>query len=445
MDAIRTYDSTVANVNTMPDLTVHIRHRKETFTGCDRFLESSVQTLRYRNMGTKNAAWDMEQSLTIGDIPISLHEQYYAGTGYVTVNGSSFCAQLPQHTYKDRYIPAAPIEAQKYSNVTAITNADTVTLYFRNPTAPESWLHADDWIFLNAKGSATLDLRGKLLMSEYSAAVTLNGTYIRHTVAVEIDYGDKSSFDLPTNLSGYTQISYFDGPRLLETGCGYILSSQNTTSVCESSISFEGFGDIRKERIFVNMSQGAQWSARMDSVTDLSNTSRSGDITQIHKKELFVEGRYTHQINQNTPAEQQEITQEIMQKWCQDILLGTALQTKHISDTSVLETDSTLRISFCADAGFAKYISENTFLTLYDSAMIFDGTAQEETSEAYIELSKFTGLPTAAGIHYCGTYELDGIHYTLTARSSQTYTLASAQAYQWIYAKTGADQAPVLH
>ena len=438
-EALLRYQEAMPKTDT-PDLVIKIKHEKETSVNGEGFLETATQTLRYKDRGSASFVGIMQEQRTIGDYSISIEEAYANGTGYFTVQGSKFSGVLSAEDYLNRYVPAVLIDPSLYENITANKDGALTTITFSDAKAPESWMKEHNSGFLRAEGSVQLTPNDLLHESNYVVSYSTNGTYIRHSITVTIDLEDSLGMYPPFDEDSYTSITYLDGPRMLEIACGYILSSSNITSTFNSHISCDAFGDTREEQIFLNMTEGTAWSARLDTDVTLTNTGREGDVSQLSKTELFTNGNYTVFTNGIEDSDITPVDQETFQTWCNDILVGTIMLPQYLSDVALLETAEVLHISYTANEDFVQHIGQNACQTLYREPELLTQLAQAHTTdhlEAYMDFDLSTGLPISAGIRYKGTYIINDVPYLLVFEADQSYNVLSRTAYNAIYEKAG--------
>ena len=242
--------------------------------------------------------------------------------------------------------------------------------------------------------------------------------------------------DIPEDPSGYTQIQYLDGPRMLEMACGYLLAADFVTAKYTSDISYQAYGDSLSEEVVINTHSGNTWGARIDTKIALNNTSIGQVVSEATQTERFVDGNYS--ISINGASAEETLTEAQMREICRNQLVGTIMLPEYIQTAKVKETKNSIRITFTAGEDFAKLIRSDICQRLYQEPDLPEQLSQKYKTaqlECYLVLDKESGLPTSAGITYEGIYSKDEIHYKMTSQTHQTYDLVSETAYTAIHKK----------
>ena len=439
-DALARYQNAISAITAQTDIAINITQSKETTINGEGFSETATQTLQYKGLGKATFTGVMTEERTIGSHTVTIEEAYRDNTGYFTVQGSKFSGALTAEEYLDRYVPAILISPDLYETVSASMSDAVTTIMFSSAKAPETWMQENSASFLNAEGSVRLSEDDRILQNTYSITYSSDETAIHYSVTVVFDSPNTVNTPSSIQASDYTPIEYLDGPRLLETACGYILSAGNITSTYTSQIFCEAFGDMREEQTLLNMSDSDNWAARLDTDITVTNAGREGDITQLAKTELFNNGTYTATTN-GVSSDVGAVNMETMKSWCSDILVGTIMLPQYLSGASSVTSDKILHITYTANEDFVELIGENTCQILYQTPELLSQLTEAHTTdnlEAYLELDMQTGLPISAGIHYRGTYTINGLPYLLTAEFDQVYDVLSQTAYDTIHEKSGA-------
>lgn len=125
-----------------------------------------------------------------------------------------------------------------------------------------------------------------------------------------------------------------------------------------------------------------------------------------------------------------------MKNICRDQLIGTILLPQYITGATIKQTKTGYRINFSTNEQFAKLIQSDICQKLYQDPDMPEQLSQEYKTKkltCYLDFDEDMLLPTAAGISYSGTYQKDGISYSMTSDTKQTYDLLSLTAYSTIH------------
>lgn len=421
------YQEAVNRLNGQENIQLHISYDKSTAMGTQIFRERSQQTLTYEGLGTDEMKGYMEQELLIGEYPVSITELFSDGTGYFTVDGNGFQGSMTQEEYMARYIPAATVSPELYAKVQGTSTKKEAVIRFTYGAAAESWAAKSGMKDIASEAIVYLDTDGNLTKTEYLLSYVLQDAKISITATVEIQQPEQIT--LPDNLENYTPVAYLDGPRELEIACGHLLTANCATAAYTDTISCEAFGDIRKQSIDVSTCSTDAWNARVDTKVTLENNSKQGIAATTQKTETFENNTYTVQIDGGSPTTG-DVSAKDMQSYCHDILVATIMLPDHITDAKVSQTDNAYHIEYTGNEDFAKMLSDEACVTLYQKADTLTMIAQSYDTNSvscYLTVDKVTGLPTASGFSYDGTYIISDLPYKLSYQADQSYDLLTEE------------------
>lgn len=424
------YSDAVDALSAASDLVLTISSTTQTTVSDKVFLEISQQILSCQDLGTQNFRARLDETLTIDSLSVNISEFFAYGTGYVILEDGRFSAQLTSEDYLSRFAPAILLDAQLYGSITGVDAGDTYVLSFAHPSSGEAWALNDGANLLEASGTAYVTHDGQLIKSIYSVSYTNENASYRQTVVVEA-ISSPVDIALPDDITLFTAIEYFDGPRLLERSTGYLLQAQQVSAQYRDSSYFQAFGDKYVKEISLHSHKGETWSAKVETTETFTNESKLDQTTQHSKSELFADNVYTVSQNGAPPVVNTGITVDDMYNYCRNLLVSTVMLSRYVAGTQLSESESTLRITFTANEAFAQLVSSNTCRALYKEPEMLNTLAQTNTTdilECYLELDRGTGLPVSSGITYSGTYIIEGLPYKLQFQADQIYDLLSNTA-----------------
>ena len=431
--AISLYESAVASVDKMTDISLTVTQTKTTTVSGDAISEESRQKIIYTGIGTEQMQGYVDQTLSIGSHIISIQEQYEDNVGYFTVAGIPFRGKITQEEYLSRYVPAVPITLLDYGTISATADKNGTKILFSDAVSPEKWLATEVTQFHTSGATAFLDADGQLIRSDYNTAYSHDGVDFHIHTTVEIHRNEKSTIPSLSDKKTYTKIDYLDGPRMLEVACGYLMAADSVTANYTHDISYQAYGDSLTEKVILNTHKQDTWAARLDTKFVFNNTSLDQAVSEATQTERFVNGEYS--ISINGEQGKQTLTEEEMKDLCRRQLIGAVMLPDYISGAKVKNAKNNLRITFTAGEDFAALIRTDICQRLYQE----ESPSQKyktATMQCYLEIDKTSGLPTAAGVSYEGVYQKDGIRYLMTSHTHQTYDLVSDTAYRAIYEKS---------
>lgn len=422
------YQEAVNRLNGQQDLKLNITYDKSTSIDGNIFRERSTQTVTYQDLGTDQMRGFAEETIQIGDHAFHITELYADGIGFFTVDDAPFQGSITKEEYLARYIPAATISAELYAGIDGTSTKKGAVIQFSQAALAESWVREDGMENLTAEGTAQLDAQGNLTKTVYLLSYTRGHASITLTATVSIEQAEP--VQLPQDTAIYTKISYLDGPRMLETACGYLLSTDTVTAAHADNISCEAFGDVREQTIQVRTTDGATWTAAVDTTVTVENSSKTGSSATTKKAEVFENGTYTAKIDENDPTVSDQIGAADMRQYCRDILVATIMLPEYITDVKLTDTETALRIDFTASEAFAKMLSAEACATLYQKEDVLNGISQSYRTDSvscYLTIDKQFGFPAASGFSYSGTYTISDLPYKLQYKADQNYTILTTE------------------
>lgn len=439
-DAKKLYKSSLSNISDAQDLLLKINKTQAMTVGSSIFYETSQQTRSYAGIGLESMRIGLTETLSIDNYDIQISEVFTEGTVYTELNGSCFSGKINMADYLVRLSPAILINADLYESITATDTGNGYAVDFKQPYAAESWAMADTCTFVDATGTAYISYEGRLTKSIYNLTYDLESIRFQTSWTVEPNLSS-GNVEIPKDTSLYTPIDYLDGPFMLERASGYLLQSKNISGYYSDSIYFQAFGDARTQNITIHTAAGNAWSALVDTQTVLKNDSRVDQDSQLQKTELYTDNVYYVSTNGSETTANLEVSADAMRSYCRNLLVGTVMLPQYVAGAQFTESDGVLHIVFSASDAYSELISSNAGQTMYQQPELLNKLAQSSTTDTlqcYLDLDKNTGLPVGSGIHYSGTYTIEGIPYELRYKADQAYHISSQNAEAEINKAAGA-------
>lgn len=435
--AQKKYQKALETLSEESDYTLRITIDKNTTINETFFSEQRRQTLTYRHMGTPDMQASMEETSTIGSQSTAIEEHYANNMAYFSVNGNCFKGAMTAQEYIARYIPAAPLDISLYEHITAQEKDGVVTIQLSQPSKSESWALPDGASMMVASGSVLLDASGALTQSTYDLTYTYGTASVELAATVLIEPNAGNSVEFPADTSGYTKLTYLDGPRLLEQACGYLLQSSLLSADSTSSITSHASGIHRVQSSQLHLhTQDSALSAVLDASAAVTDYSLGGETSYYSQQETFLDGAYHIAINNGTPTADSEITSETMRSYCQDLLVNSILLPEYIKDTSLTDLGSVYLLELTASKELVQLMNEHACQTLYDDPSFLtnlSSASQLYDAECYLAIDKYTGLPTASGIRCSSEYTIEDFVYPFNVQTDTAYSPASLSARTAIY------------
>ena len=426
------YADSLSGIHAAQDIILNISITRETAVNDAVFTETTQQQLAYLGIGTENICASLNETICIDDYTIGTSEIYSDSTCYVTVNDSAFSGTITPEDYRARFAPAILLDLSRYQNITGFNTGTNYMIRFEQPMEAESWAMPEDAILISAEGTAFVSYDGILTGSIYVLSFQQGYAEIKLTYQV---YAEPVAVNiaLPEDNTQYQEITDLDAPRMLERATGYLLQADHVSAKYRDDIYCEAFGDRKIQEIALHtIMENNVWSALVKTQSHLTNESKVGSDSQSEKSELFKDGNYQSAINDGQWITNSGVTEENMQNYCKNLLIGTVMLPQYITGAQIEENENVIRIVFTGSEAFAPLICSNICQTLYQQPELLNDIAQSSATnslQCYLELDRNTSLPIASGIHYEGTFTVEGVPYVLRFQADQIYDILSQSAH----------------
>lgn len=386
--------------------------------------EEIRQTVTCWDAGTERARIYTEQKVQLGDYNFSSTAYYKDGCGYYTVGNGAFTAEIKQEAFLRDTVPQILLELSRYADISAVQNENAVTIHFAAPTSAETWLDIAPADFLDASGTARIDLEGRLMESSYTVFYMHGGYLAEQTISMKV-LPELSAAE-PVIADIYTAISDPQIPLLLERSCGYLMQFKEFSATMEETVACDAYGEERHQKTFLQMTGSPQEvSAEIAVDITLINHNRAGQKTDSKYLMQYHDGKYSTYLDGEC-LEEQIATADAMRDFCTDQLLGTVLLTEHIAAAEITDRGAEYILTFTASDAFAEQLWWRNLQFLYsDESLLQDYEAftPVNSAEAYLAIDRETGLPTASGITGESVFSVQGYEYRLESQAVQEYCL----------------------
>jgi len=434
-DAAEHYAHAVDVLKSTKDLTMQVNISTKTQIGDQTYTQISDQTVSYTDLHTEAMTANVEERLTVGSQKVNITEIYGNNTVYITMLGSNFKGNCTSDEFLACQVPIIALDPAHYESISGTIRHNTSIIRFTQANAAENWALPANCEFVDAEGTAWLDQNDQLLKCRYFLTYRTTGATVVKEYNITRKTNSNITVKLPETPDSYTFLSAPYAPRMLEIAAGYLTQEGSITAKYDEQILCEAFGDTRIREIRINMHADTDWSARLDTSITLTNSSREDEIVYLTQSETFLDGEHMVSSNGADPELDATVTEDLFHNYCHELLIGTIMQLRYITDAAQNEESDVYHIEFLANEDFARYVSSYACQSLYQDGGILDALADNySTSDirCYLNISKSTGLPTAAGIYFCGNYTIRGLQYQLIYQADQIYTIPGENAQQAI-------------
>ena len=439
-DPRASYEDAVSALNARSDLQLHMQISREVTAGNEVFTSSSQQSVTLQNRKAGQLRARITETATYGDYTTDISEIYIDGTAYSTVYGCNFSCEMTGDEFTARYLPVILLEAANYETVVW---EDRQMLSFSNATMPEDWLPEEAETLIYAEGTATLDSSGNLTAVSFDTAYRCSGVTVSIQVAQTLKSSDDTVITAPIDPSAYTPITCLDIPKRMEQSYGYLLQADTVTVTTQKSSVSQAAGIALNQQIDIN-TYGLEMFQVEQSVYQ---TDYTGESYTENFLELFQDGTYTASSNGGAPEPNTLITAAGMQEYVQTYLFSLIPDLRYLAEARCTDLGSCLLIEYTGTEALAQIYCQETNQLLFSDENFLDNMASDSETlalDAYLAIDKYTGLPTAAGISYVGSHNINGISYLLTAQSDQSLDLASLDSHEAITNLSSPDTPPEI-
>ena len=419
------YQQAASNVKAAESITMRLKSKTVISAG-GLFTEESSQILAYKGYGSEDMSVTMDQTLSFGTTEVTSRELYSDGMGYFTVNGNKFMGPMTADDCIARYTPVSLLEPSLYNSIESTITDGYTRIGFSQATAAESWAIPDGAQLIEACGLAVLDSNGKLTYCRYDITYSHGSASVTQSVTAFIDTDTEINVVIPSETAGYVGLNVPAVPLLLEQACGYLLQADHVKATVAESIVCQAFGISRNENTQMTVSgKGSHLNVQLDTTVVQADQSHGSNTATITQSERFQDGVYTVTTDGSDPVANDSVTDDSMQTYCQDILVGSIMLPAHITAATTTVTDTSILLHFTGAETLAEAMCANACQVLYSDASLLNNLASAYTTETmtcYLEIDKYTGLPVASGISYSGIHTIEGFDYQLTSTIDQVYS-----------------------
>lgn len=430
LDAVSVYVDAVNSAKALSNYTVNSGYSQSSVINNEVFSFESSQNLMVYGHGSKKMNALGSETLTVGGQRVDFEYSYVNGIAYMVADSKQFHAPTSPDGFLTGRTPAVLLEPALYKNITVSKDESSYTVCFSGANAPEKWAGPENAKLVSAAGTAVLDKDLRLTQSSYAITYILNGIPTKIVAVSSIEYAAKA-FTVPVRADSVF-VESLESIRLLEIACGYMVQANTVLSKINENIICQAYGDSREQFTRINMNAaGTNCIANIRINTTLSNSGKTEADLQKKQVIQYKNGQYQQSIDDGAPVQETGVTPHMMKTYCQDYFLSTMIQSKYITGVTASENPSTYRFEYNASDAFAHQLCQSASQILYqDSTLLFnvsDDFSIESTS-AFLEIEKHTGLPVSSGISCSVSHTVGGFPYQLQYSIQQEYDVPSAAA-----------------
>ena len=436
VDATALYASATEALASSASVSMSIFSRSSVAVGSDIYSGQSAQKLTILNQGSEDTRIISEEFSFHGQTGISIEEIYMDSMGYFSIDDNHFKSEMTAQEFLQRYAPVVILDPALYTDITAHSENDTTYITFDGATAAEAWLHLENITLDSASGTACIKQNGQLRSCSYTLKYTYAGMH--HYQSCYIYYNDAATEDIavPAGADAYTLLEYPDLPRLLESAYGLLLQSNTVTTHTAQTYLSQAAGVYYSSNSFINTARDENQDllARLENSIYIYDYTRNS-TTEHEQTELFKDGVYSISTNGEEPVENRFIKEDDVWEYTMQALTENIVMSKYLKNATAVDLGSLYLFEFEGTEEMAQSIRDHCCELLFSDADLLNDMAQAYKTtkiDCYLAFDKYSGLPTAVGIHYTGYHTVDGVDYELACQWDQSFVLGSLSAKEAI-------------
>lgn len=448
------YAEAVEKLQSMQYVEMRVQLTQTLTVGSVSYSKTREQTALWENWNKDSMKAKLKEKVQIDEQITNYSVVYKEGNAYTVVDNCAFVSEMTAQDFTAMYLPTVPLNGELYGSVTAQTTENGTELSFDMPSALESWAASEYAQLISASGSAVLDQEGTLTDVTYQAKFLQSGATVDLSVLVEISNPKTLNFtlDIPDVDGRYVSIDTPEVIYLLTDAYGHLAQSTTLTTTLTQTIHSEA---LATSAAFTTALTAGEWDGDLAMhYTQIGSFEYYDDSYYGYERtEKYQDGTFTTEAyhydsygDEQSAEEVKEYTREEVQTYIQDILTGAFPQyLSDIEGADVTDFGEIVLLELdCSNLlaqGYSHYICQ--YLT--DDANILGSLSSVYKTTAmdyYVAVNRSTGLPTASGINFSGSHTIDGVPYTLSYKTAQSFYVADPGAYEAASGKTIPEEKP---
>lgn len=406
--------------------TLRIKHdiKQYTAVGADQFAENITQTVELSGLNTESFSATYEERCNYGKITSNLEAVYVEGILYSNLNGYAYQCEATSEEFFDLVIPVVLLDPALYG-VVEWDGEDKIS--FAEPTAAESWLGIDMEALEEASGTAELDEEGQLTRSSYHAVFRLGGAKVTLNISSKVMTPIGKEITKPEDAADYRSLPDPYVPQMVLRAAGLTAQSKAISYNQTYTVNTQAGGAVKVQTSSVNCC-GALKDLMAKADYEAVLTEYSGKVTNSSMNERFENGVYTCSYDGSAAEEDASLTASDMQYYYQTSVCQFFPQADGLEEYTISDLGGCYLIEFQNTDELSLDLKEIIVYDLWGNEKFLDDLSSDyrtETSEGYLSIDKYTGLPLSLGLTYSGVHTIDGVEYVLAAEVQQSMSIGS--------------------
>ena len=433
VDWVGMYTDALAKLEGHTSMTLNVEEETTTTLAGKSFPSATEYIAKYQGLGTDNLLARMEGVYTSGEYTYGLNAHYAEGMLYISTDDAKFSSSMEQDVFLESFYPAALFDPENYEVITGDKN-DLSTIHFSDPIAPEEWLPQEDITVTEVTGTAKLNEAGELVSTECTVSYEYGSASIVTTVSVSVNTKE-ITVKAPANPESYREVEEAPAVWMIESAYGFMQYADTYSVTILDAMVTQAGGFAVSSQSYLDSYNVDDYRCKVETRLHVEDYSPGGQNEDYTVEETFIDGKYTHQVDDERPTTSKNVTQDKMSQVLTHIICEHLFGLKSIETAEAYDMGSVYLFEFTGteEAGMAmcNTVSEE----LFGKAGVLEelASAYETTKhDMYLSIDKYTGLPVAYGFEYTGTHTIYGQPCELIYQYYQDMDLASITAYKEI-------------
>ncbi len=375
-------------------------------------------TAAYSAVGTEAMLARIEESRAYGQYSNDYTEVYCQGAAYAEMADLAFRKEMDAQAFMQRQVPAVLLDSSLYGSITGWREEEQVTVLFSQPAALENWMAPEGAVLITASGTATLDSRGNLLTSSYSAEYSLGDVVYTYSAQVAFSATQESP-EAHIHYETYQNVEDLDVLKSLLQVAGELFGTFNIRSQAVETIDCQQIPLIYSQESSYLLQQTARtFSASADYISSVTDYREQATVRI--RSDSFIDGVFTSTVDGGEPVTDPEITQQKMRQTVEDAILSAMMAPNYLSSAVRVENDDSYTIQMTGNDAFCEDLMAVITAFLQVDLDALASSYETTLAGGYLTIDKNTQLPTSMGIHFQRVHTTAAGDYTLTYSMEHT-------------------------
>ena len=432
--ALQLYEQARSAIDNAEDVSLRISVKKNITVGGETFEENTEQKLAFKGLGT-NALRAYCEDL----FGISTREYYMNNTVYLVVDDIHMSGEsvqnmkysCTQEEFLASHYPTVMLDASLYQSITAKEGEKLTTLTMTEPTGAEAWALPEGAQFLSGSGLARIDPNGNLHSTVYTVQYQYGNSLIDLEVTGYLSLSPEE-FELPERAQSFPKITTVDAIKLQYRAIQHLAHAAKISATSQDFYYSPVSQYASTQVVTLNFNANERMFRRKSNATYIDYESGSTD--SFGYEDYFMKNLY-FVVEDEEDSLSGTLSWTESAYYCQQHIKRYTFFSSTWEAATVTDLGSTYLLEFTYNDSIAVAMAETTCSTLFfDSKDFLEQVQKHKTAviSGYLAVDKYSGLPTATGIYYMGSYIHEDYEYPLMAQIDTKIDVPALGVYKAI-------------